>query len=89
MRFGNTFASYLLAQKMSAKRVLVLTFKPAVQSAWQEDLETHVLFEGWQFVSREGRTYEECDKSKPIVCFGSFQDFLGTNENGGIKARNE
>lgn len=33
--------------------------------------------------------YEDCDKDKPIVCFGSFQDFLGTNENGGIKARNE
>ena len=89
MRFGKTFASYLLAQKMDAKRVLVLTFKPAVQSAWQEDLESHVLFEGWQFVSRTGLSYEECDKSKPIVCFGSFQDFLGTNENGGIKARNE
>ena len=89
MRFGKTFASYLLAQKMEAKRVLVLTFKPAVQSAWQEDLESHVLFEGWQFVSRTGLSYEECDKSKPIVCFGSFQDFLGTNENGGIKARNE
>ena len=89
MRFGKTFASYLLAKKMSAKRVLVLTFKPAVQSAWQEDLESHVLFEGWQFVSRGGLAYEDCDKKKPIVCFGSFQDFLGTNENGGIKARNE
>lgn len=89
MRFGKTFASYLLAQKMQAKRVLVLTFKPAVQSAWQEDLENHVLFDGWQFVSRDGLTYEECSKKKPIVCFGSFQDFLGTNENGGIKARNE
>ncbi len=89
MRFGKTFASYLLAQKMEAERVLVLTFKPAVQSAWQEDLENHVLFEGWQFVSRGGLTYEECDKKKPIVCFGSFQDYLGTNENGGIKARNE
>ena len=89
MRFGKTFASYLLSQKMNAKRVLVLTFKPAVQSAWQEDLENHVFFEGWQFVSRNGKTYEDCDKSKPIVCFGSFQDFLGTNENGGIKARNE
>lgn len=89
MRFGKTFASYLLAQKMQAKRVLVLTFKPAVQSAWQEDLENHVLFDGWQFVSRGGLTYEECSKKKPIVCFGSFQDFLGTNENGGIKARNE
>lgn len=89
MRFGKTFASYLLAQKMRAKRVLVLTFKPAVQSAWQEDLENHVLFDGWQFVSRGGLSYEDCSKKKPIVCFGSFQDFLGTNENGGIKARNE
>ncbi len=89
MRFGKTFASYLLARKMDAKRVLVLTFKPAVQSAWQEDLENHILFDGWQFVCRDGLTYEACDKTKPVVCFGSFQDFLGTNENGGIKARNE
>ena len=89
MRFGKTFASYLLAQKMNCKRVLVLTFKPAVQTAWQEDLQNHVYFEGWQFVSRNGMSYEDCDKNKPIVCFGSFQDFLGTNENGGIKARNE
>lgn len=89
MRFGKTFASYLLAKKMKCKRVLVLTFKPAVQTAWQEDLQNHVYFEDWQFVSRNGMSYEDCDKNKPIVCFGSFQDFLGTNENGGIKARNE
>ena len=89
MRFGKTFASYILSQKMNCKRVLVLTFKPAVQTAWQEDLQNHVYFEGWQFVSRNGISYEDCDKEKPIVCFGSFQDFLGTNENGGIKARNE
>ncbi len=89
MRFGKTFASYLLARKMGAKRVLVLTFKPAVQSAWQEDLENHILFDGWQFVCRDGMSYEACNKTKPVVCFGSFQDFLGTNENGGIKARNE
>lgn len=89
MRFGKTFASYLLAKKMNCKRVLVLTFKPAVQTAWQEDLQNHVYFEDWQFVSRNGMSYEDCDKNKPIVCFGSFQDFLGTNENGGIKARNE
>lgn len=90
MRFGKTFASYQLAKRMGMKRVLVLTFKPAVESAWQEDLETHVDFEGWQFVSRNGRTYEQCDPEKPIVCFGSFQDFLGVdNATGGIKPRNE
>ena len=33
--------------------------------------------------------YEDADLSRPIVCFGSFQDYLGTNESGGIKAKNE
>jgi len=90
MRFGKTFASYQLAKKMDLKKILVLTFKPAVQSAWEEDLLTHTDFEGWQFISRNSTlSYENADLDKPIVCFGSFQDFLGTNENGGIKAKNE
>jgi len=89
MRFGKTFAAYQLARRMGFQKVLVLTFKPAVQSAWEEDLMTHVDFEGWQFISRDGLTYEQADHSRPIVCFGSFQDYLGTNENGGIKAKNE
>ena len=98
MRFGKTFAAYQLAKKMGMKRVLILTFKPAVQTAWREDLLTHVDFEGWQFISRPqsygepgmDAQYRKADKSKPIVCFGSFQDFLGVNkETGGIKANNE
>lgn len=90
MRFGKTFATYELAKDMGMKRVLVLTFKPAVEAAWQEDLECHIDFDGWQFVARDVRTYEECDPSHPIVCFGSFQDYLGVNrETGGIKARNQ
>ena len=90
MRFGKTFASYQLARKLGWKRILILTFKPAVQSAWDEDLKTHVDFKGWQFISRDGLTYDEADKKKPIVCFGSFQDYLGKNTStGGIKTKNE
>ncbi len=90
MRFGKTFASYQLAKKMEWKKILVLTFKPAVQSAWEEDLLTHVDFEGWQFISRNGLKFEEANLSKPIVCFGSFQDYLGKNTTtGGIKSKNE
>ena len=98
MRFGKTFATYQLAKRLGAKRVLVLTFKPAVQSAWREDLMTHVDFEGWQFICRGQRPgdptadeqYAKANKKKPIVCFGSFQDFLGYNrETGGIKTTNE
>ena len=98
MRFGKTFASYQLAKKMGAKRVLVLTFKPAVESAWSEDLLTHVDFAGWQFISNKDAKaqnqtiddqYREADKSKPIVVFGSFQDLLGTTDAGAIKPKNE
>ncbi len=89
MRFGKTFAAYQLARRMGMKKVLVLTFKPAVEDAWEQDLRNHVDFEGWQFICRGGLTYEQADLSRPIVCFGSFQDYLGTNEAGGIKAKNE
>ena len=98
MRFGKTFAAYELAKRMGFKRVLVLTFKPAVLAAWEEDLLTHVDFEGWQFISRPkdparpdiARQYDSVDKSRPIVCFGSFQDFLGRDKKTGrIKAQHE
>lgn len=98
MRFGKTFASYQLAKKMNLSRILVLTFKPAVESAWREDLVSHIDFEGWQFISNKDarnnnlnidQEFCEADKSKPIVVFGSFQDLLGTNESGGIKTKNE
>lgn len=90
MRFGKTFASYQLAKRMGLMKVLILTFKPAVEIAWSEDLMTHIDFEGWQFICRGGMSYEEADLTKPIVCFGSFQDYLGANKDtGGIKAKNE
>ena len=98
MRFGKTFASYQLAKKMGLSRILVLTFKPAVESAWREDLVTHIDFEGWQYISNKDarnnnlnidQEFQRADKSKPIVVFGSFQDLLGTNESGGIKTKNE
>ena len=90
MRFGKTFTAYQLAKKMEWRKVLVLTFKPAVQSAWEEDLNCHINFKGWQFISRNGLSYEDADKKKPIVCFGSFQDYLGKNTStGGIKTKNE
>ena len=98
MRFGKTFASYELADRMKFKKILVLTFKPAVESAWQKDLARHINFEGWQFISNKDahnnnlnmdELYTQADKTRPIVCFGSFQDLLGTNEAGGIKTKNE
>src|SRR5688500_12417928 len=89
MRFGKTFTTYQLAKKLGAKRVLVVTFKPAVEDAWQSDLESHVDFDGWQYLSRQAAVDPRTiTRSKPLVYFGSFQDLLGRDGAGNIKAKN-
>jgi hypothetical protein len=90
MRFGKTFTTYQLAKKLGARRVLVVTFKPAVEDAWQKDLESHVDFDGWQYLSRNSeRDPTKIDRKKPVIYFGSFQDLLGRDEAGNIKPKNE
>jgi hypothetical protein len=90
MRFGKTFTTYQLARKLGTKRVLVLTFKPAVEDAWQTDLESHIDFEGWHYLSRNSNSDPtKIDDDKPVVYFGSFQDLLGRDAAGNIKSKNE
>lgn len=90
MRFGKTFTTYQLAKSLGAKRVLVVTFKPAVEDAWQSDLESHADFDGWQYLSKNsGREPSQIDDNKPVVYFGSFQDLLGRDPSGNIKPKNE
>jgi L-rhamnose mutarotase len=89
MRFGKTFTAYQLAKKLGAKRVLVVTFKPAVEDAWQTDLESHADFDGWQYQSRNSASDPtKVSASKPLVYFGSFQDLLGRDDVGNVKSKN-
>ncbi len=88
MRFGKTFATYQLAKKMNARRVLVITFKPAVEDAWETDLLTHADFDGWQYLSRQSRgDPTPADPDRPLVFFGSFQDLLGRDRSGNFKEK--
>lgn len=90
MRFGKTFTTYQLAKPLGATRVLVVTFKPAVEDAWKTDLESHVDFDGWQYLSgSSGGEPTLIDPTKPVVYFGSFQDLLGRDSAGNIKPKNE
>ena len=90
MRFGKTFTTYQLAKKLGAQRVLVVTFKPAVEDAWQTDIESHADFDGWHYLSRNsGSDPRQIFDRKPLIYFGSFQDMLGRDAAGNIKAKNE
>jgi hypothetical protein len=88
MRFGKTFTTYQLAKRIKAKRILVMTFKPAVADAWQTDLESHVDFDGWQFRD-SGSDPTKLSDATPLVYFGSLQDLLGRDKaTGNIKPKN-
>ncbi|MGW9111873.1 DEAD/DEAH box helicase [Microbacterium sp. NPDC055683] len=91
MRFGKTFTTYQLAREMEWTKVLVLTYKPAVQTAWREDLESHADFEGWHFVDAEtppDKAAAIADGTEPFVWFASLQDLSG-KQDGEVKERNE
>lgn len=67
MRFGKTLTMYWAAKRLQAKRVLVMTYKPAVRGSWQSDLEEHVDFQGVPF-----RKVDQGDAG-PGVYFSSVQ----------------
>jgi len=90
MRFGKTFAAYHLAMRREAKRVLVVTYKPAASASWKDDLETHKHFDGWTFFSRMSTVDpESIAADRPLVCFASLQDLRGTTNDGAIKEHNK
>lgn len=88
MRFGKTFTAYELAKHMGWKRILVLTYKPATEKAWRDDLMQHIDFEGWQFIGGK-QGWEDIDESKPVVWFASYQDVLGRDKGKSVKDRHE
>ncbi len=88
MRFGKTFTAYQLAKELGWTRVLVLTYKPAVETAWREDLEGHEDFTEWRFKGKEDKP-PDLKEDKPLVWFASFQDVLGLDVDGSRKVKNE
>jgi hypothetical protein len=75
MRFGKTFTTYQLAKEMGWTRVLVLTYKPAVEQNWREDLR-HEDFAGWRFYGKAD-SLPDIKNPSPLIWFASFQDVLG------------
>ena len=88
MRFGKTFAAYQLALEMGWTKLLILTYKPAVEDSWRKDLERHQDFQGWQFIGK-GEHFDRIDESLPYVWLVSFQDIMQRDGDGEIKERLE
>ena len=91
MRFGKCFTSYQIANKLNAKRILVITGRPKVKDGWRDDLD-HVDFDGWKFIdsqTEDNVKFFELNQlfveDKPVaeVIFASFQG--GNRDDSRIK----
>jgi type II restriction enzyme len=90
-RFGKTLASYDLAKRLNANKVLIVTNRPAIANSWFDDFEMFV--DGYSFISetsslknRATLTREEHIAKKPIkplITFLSLQDLKGSKFFGG------
>jgi len=84
MRFGKTFATYQLALEMGWTKLLILTYKPAVEDSWRRELESHQDFQHWQFIGK-GQTFDQIDESLPYAWMVSFQDIMQRDDVKKIK----
>lgn len=92
MRFGKTFTTYQLARRMGWTKLLILTYKPAVRSAWRDDLLSHVDFVDWQYVDASiPSTMADSmfENGRPTAWFASFQDVIGRGPDGQPKEKNQ
>jgi hypothetical protein len=90
-RFGKTLASYDLAKRLNAQKVLIVTNRPAIANSWFDDFETFI--DGYAFISetsslnnRATLTREQYIAGKPIlpqITFLSLQDLKGSKYFGG------
>lgn len=72
-RFGKTFTSYKIMEKIGFVSTLIVTFRPTdTRDAWQNDLNTHQDFKSYQFFTqKELSDFEKFTGNK--VLFVSYQ----------------
>ncbi|MDK9842975.1 DEAD/DEAH box helicase [Staphylococcus equorum] len=98
-RFGKTLTTYDLARKIDAKKVLIVTNRPAIANSWFDDFEKFIAWQtNFAFVStsdslkdRKVMSREEYkknlindDKKNKLLSFISLQDLKGSIYFGGI-----
>lgn len=98
-RFGKTLTTYDLIRKLDARRVLIVTNRPAIANSWFDDYQRFIGHQTtYQFVSdspslaqrgpmtrEQWRAYslEHMDEDPRIIEFVSLQDLKGSKYFGG------
>lgn len=87
MRFGKCYTTYKFAEENNIDKILILTFIPAVEKSWHDDLlhiEKTYKYYTDDNLRRDGFSLK--DKKEPFVVFLSLQNYLGKDsENQSTK----
>ncbi len=89
MRFGKSYVAYKFCEEADLNRVLILTFVPAVEGSWDEDL-SHIAKDYKYYTDENLRDlmFQPAKVKDPFVMFLSLQNFLGKDRNSAdTKAR--
>ncbi len=82
MRFGKSFTTYKFCEEMDLDKILILTFVPAVESSWNDDLD-HIAKDYRYYTDDDlrGTDFIPSKIEEPFVMFLSLQNFLGKERN--------
>ena len=82
MRFGKSYTTYKYCEEANLKKILILTFIPAVESSWKDDL-MHIKTEYLYLTDKNLRQpfFQLYSIDKPYVLFLSLQNMLGKDKN--------
>ena len=88
MRFGKSFTTYKYCEDHNLERILILTFIPAVESSWRDDL-SHIK-KNYRYFTDENLRRNDFMLNfiqEPYVLFLSLQNYLGKEKNAEVKAK--
>lgn len=78
MRFGKCFTTYKFAEENCLNKILILTFIPAVEKSWQDDLlHIKTVYKYFTDDNLKRKDFNLNDEKGPYVVFLSLQNYLG------------
>lgn len=82
MRFGKSFTTYKYCEQAGLNKILILTFIPAVEGSWQDDLY-HIQKDYKYFTDSNLKkdSFDLASQKDPFVVFLSLQNYLGKDSN--------
>ena len=82
MRYGKSFTTYKYCEEADLNKILILTFIPAVESSWREDL-THIKkhYDYYTDDNLKKDSFMLNWITDPYVLFLSLQNYLGKDRN--------